>query len=52
MYLAGGKYLWRNDKLNEIVLDDKNDSIALGWTRGIDSVAIPNVTIVFFDKVK
>jgi hypothetical protein len=45
MYLAGGKYLWRNDKLNEIVLDDKNDSIALGWTRGIDSVAIPNVTI-------
>ena len=45
MYLAGGKYLWRNDKLNEIVLDGKNDSIALGWTRGIDSVAIPNVTI-------
>jgi len=45
MYLAGGKYLWRNDKLNEIVLDDKNDSIALGWTRGVDSVAIPNVTI-------
>lgn len=45
MYLAGGKYLWRNDKLNEIVLDGKNDSISLGWTRGSDSVLIPNINI-------
>ena len=45
MYLAGGKYLWRNDKLNEIVLDGKNDSISLGWTKGSDSVQVPNVTI-------
>ena len=42
MYVAGGKYLWRNDKLNEIALDGKNDSISFGWTRGSDSVQIPN----------
>ena len=45
MYLAGGKYLWRNDKLNEIVLDNKNDSISLGWTKAKDSVSLANVTI-------
>lgn len=45
MYLAGGKYLWRNDQLDKIVLDGKNDSIALGWTRGSDSVPVPNMTI-------
>lgn len=45
MYLAGGKYLWRNNKLNEIVLDGKNDSISLGWTQGSDSIQIPNITI-------
>lgn len=45
MYLAGGKYLWRNDKLNEIVLDGKNDSISLGWTRAKDSIPLANATI-------
>jgi hypothetical protein len=45
MYLAGGKYLWRNDKLNEIVLDNKNDSISLGWTKAKDSVSLANATI-------
>jgi len=45
MYLAGGKYLWRNDKLNEIVLDNKNDSISFGWTKAKDSVSLANATI-------
>ncbi len=52
MYLAGGKYLWRNDKLNEIVLDNKNDSISLGWTRGSDSVPIPNMNVTAIHACK
>ena len=52
MYLAGGKYLWRNDKLNEIVLDGKNDSISLGWTRGSDSIQIPNINITAIHACK
>jgi hypothetical protein len=42
MYLAGGKYLWRNNKLRTIPMAGNNDSISLGWTKGTDSIPIRN----------
>jgi photosystem II stability/assembly factor-like uncharacterized protein len=42
MYLAGGKYLWRNANLKNIPLVNNNDSISTGWVRGSDSVVIRN----------
>lgn len=42
MYLAGGKYLWRNNQLRSIPLLNNNDSITQGWLRGSDSVVIRN----------
>jgi len=42
MYLAGGKYLWRNNQLRSIPLINNNDSITQGWVRGTDSVMIRN----------
>ena len=42
MYLAGGKYLWRNNKLRTIPLAGNNDSISFGWTKGTDSIPIRN----------
>jgi hypothetical protein len=42
MYLAGGKYLWRNNQLRNIPLLNNNDSITQGWVRGTDSVVIRN----------
>jgi len=38
MYLAGGKYLWRNDDLSGIPLANNWDSISTNWTRFNDSV--------------
>jgi hypothetical protein len=38
MYLAGGKYLWRNDDLSGIALANTWDSISTNWTRFNDSV--------------
>lgn len=40
MYMAGGRHIWRNDKLNEIVLDQSTDSISFGWTKSKDSLRI------------
>jgi hypothetical protein len=31
LYLAGGKVLWRQDRLSEIPLNDTYDSISFGW---------------------
>ena len=42
MYLAGGKYLWRNNSLRGIPLAGNNDSISFGWTKGTDSIPIRN----------
>ena len=42
LYLAGGKYLWRNNQLRSIPLLNNNDSITQGWLRGSDSVVIRN----------
>jgi hypothetical protein len=42
MYLAGGKYLWRNNKLRTIPMAGNNDSISFGWTKGTDSIPIRN----------
>lgn len=42
MYLAGGKYLWRNNNLRGIPLAGNNDSISFGWTKGTDSIPIRN----------
>ena len=42
MYLAGGKYLWRNNNLRGIPLSGNNDSISFGWTKGSDSIPIRN----------
>lgn len=38
MYMLGGRSVWRNNRLNEIVLDNSNDSILFGWTRSKDSL--------------
>jgi hypothetical protein len=38
MYLAGGKYLWRNDDLSGIPMVGNWDSINTNWTRFADSV--------------
>ena len=38
MYLAGGKYLWRNNNLGGIPLVNNSDSISTNWTKFIDSV--------------
>jgi hypothetical protein len=42
MYLAGGKYVWRNNQLRNIPLINNNDSITQGWMMGTDSVIIRN----------
>ena len=45
MYLAGGKYLYRNHNLADIPLKNTWDSISTNWTRWEDSVPIPNAYI-------
>jgi photosystem II stability/assembly factor-like uncharacterized protein len=42
MYLAGGKYLWRNSNLSQIPLDNQWDSISTNWTRWNDSIPAIN----------
>lgn len=42
MYLAGGKYLWRNDNLDGIPLINNWDSISTNWVRWTDSVPVAN----------
>ncbi len=38
MYVAGGKYLWRNDDLSGIPMIGNWDSISTNWTQFVDSV--------------
>lgn len=45
MYLAGGKYLWRNNDLSGIPLAGNWDSISTNWVRFTDSVPFANVSI-------
>lgn len=45
MYLAGGKYLWRNDNLSTIPMVGNWDSITTNWVQWADSVPQANVTI-------
>lgn len=45
MYLAGGKYLWRNDDLSQIALTNQWDSISTNWVRWNDSVPTANSLI-------
>lgn len=45
MYLAGGKYLWRNDNLAGIPLVGNWDSISTNWFQFQDSVPTANATI-------
>jgi hypothetical protein len=42
MYLAGGKYLWRNDDLSGIPLNNSEDSISTNWVQWSDSIPFPN----------
>lgn len=45
MYLAGGKYLWRNNDLSGIPLIGNWDSISTNWIQFIDSVPSANSII-------
>lgn len=43
MYLAGGKYLWRNSDLSGIPMMSGWDSITTNWTRWADSIPNGNI---------
>jgi hypothetical protein len=45
MYLAGGKYLWRNSDLSGIPMIGNWDSISTNWTQWVDSVPLANAKI-------
>jgi len=45
MYMAGGKYLWRNDNLSQIPLSNQFDSISTNWVQWADSVPTVNAVI-------
>jgi hypothetical protein len=45
MYMAGGKYLWRNDDLSTIPMVGNYDSISTNWIQWADSVPVANVKI-------
>ena len=45
MYLAGGKYLWRNDDLSGIALTSNWDSINTNWVKLPDSVATAGAVV-------
>ncbi len=45
MYVAGGKYLWRNDDLSGIPMIGNWDSISTNWTQFVDSVPTVNSII-------
>lgn len=48
MYLAAGKYLYRNDSLSYINLTNQHDSISQGWFKLSDSVNYSNAVISSF----
>ena len=45
MYLAGGKYLWRNDNLSGIPYASNWDTISINWEQFPDSVSVAGATI-------
>jgi hypothetical protein len=45
MYMAGGKYLWRNNDLSGIPMIGNWDSISTNWIQWADSVPLANSTI-------
>lgn len=45
MYLAGGKYLWKNSNLSGIPLNNGWDSISTNWVKWADSVPTANSRI-------
>ena len=45
IYLAGGKYLWRNDDLSAVPFNNTEDSISTNWVQWPDSVPFFNVRI-------
>ena len=45
MYLAGGKSVWRNDDLSQIVLDNSWDSISTNWHQLIDTLSQTDVRV-------
>ena len=45
MYLAGGKYLWRNNDLSAIPMINNWDSISTNWVQFTDSVPTSGSTI-------
>ncbi|MFN6039852.1 MAG: T9SS type A sorting domain-containing protein, partial [Bacteroidota bacterium] len=53
MYLAGGKYLWRNDDLSQIPMNNQFDSISTNWVRWNDSIptALSEMTALAVCKV-
>jgi hypothetical protein len=42
MYMAGGKYLWRNDDLSTIPMIGNYDSISTNWIQWADSIPVAN----------
>ncbi|HTF06430.1 MAG TPA: T9SS type A sorting domain-containing protein, partial [Bacteroidia bacterium] len=52
MYLAGGKYLWRNDDLSQIPLSNQWDSISTNWVQWADSVPQANTFITAVHSCK
>ncbi|HXC06826.1 MAG TPA: T9SS type A sorting domain-containing protein, partial [Bacteroidia bacterium] len=45
MYMAGGKYMWRNNDLSTIPMNNMWDSISTNWVKFPDSVAASGSTI-------
>jgi hypothetical protein len=45
MYMAGGKYLWRNSNLSQINMANTWDSISTNWLRFADSIPTTKSTI-------
>lgn len=43
MYMAGGKYLWRNNDLSTIPMVGNYDSITTNWVQWADSIPVANV---------
>ncbi len=45
MYMAAGRFVYRNQSLSTIELDGSTDSISQGWSRSVDSLRVINQKI-------
>ncbi len=45
MYMAAGRFIYRNQSLSTIELDGSTDSISQGWSRSVDSLRVINQKI-------